>query len=282
MTAFRYSPASVDARRLGMELLDLTRGYENLVIPRGLGQSDTAVFALVARARHLLRRAYEVADSGDATSAAILMRGITESVLTLAWLNQDPELGGIVWMLDEIRSRLSQHDEVARLARNERRRARRRGEVVSPLPPGKSHGILTRASVRELRRLRDRTRARAQRLPRYRARLKRLKVDQPTRMPTFARRAEAGGAEMIYSLTYRFDSNSAAHPTPLALEQFLEARNGDILIRATPSGPRPDPYAVGAVLLMALVELAGERVDHSSLSAALARLKTRLEALPRG
>jgi hypothetical protein len=42
---------------------------------------------------------------------------------------------------------------------------------------------------------------------------------------------------MIYSLTYRFDSNSAAHPNPLALEQFLEPRNGDIVIRDTPRGP---------------------------------------------
>src|SRR5438034_6412392 len=119
MAAHRYSDASVAARRLGVDLLALTRGYEELVVPRGLGSTPLAVLAVVARARHLLRRAYELADAGDATSAAILMRGITESVLTLAWLNKDPELGGIVWMLDEIRTRLNQHEEVARLRSEE-------------------------------------------------------------------------------------------------------------------------------------------------------------------
>lgn len=85
---------------------------------------------------------------------------------------------------------------------------------------------------------------------------------------------------MIYSLTYRFDSNSAAHPNPLALEQFLETRNGDILVRA-PKGPRPDPYAVGAVLLAAVVDLAGELVDHTALEPQLAQIRDRLQALPR-
>jgi len=88
-------------------------------------------------------------------------------------------------------------------------------------------------------------------------------------MPPLQDRAEVGGAAGIYSLTYRFDSNSAAHPNPLALEQFLEARDGDVLIHATPQGPRPDPYIVGAVLLIALVELAGERGDHSELAEAV-------------
>ncbi|MFL5961673.1 MAG: DUF5677 domain-containing protein [Gaiellaceae bacterium] len=171
-------------------------------MPRGLGPTDTAVLAVVARARRLLKRAIAVADAGDDLSAAILMRGITESVFTLAWVNKDPELAGIVWILDEIRTRLNQHKEVARLERNTRRRSRRRGEAAPPVPVGQSHGLLTRASVRALKRALAGARARAQRLPRYRVRLKRLKVDQITRMPPFEARADVGGAEMIYSLTY--------------------------------------------------------------------------------
>lgn len=61
---------------------------------------------------------------------------------------------------------------------------------------------------------------------------------------------------------------------PLALEQFLEAHNGNVLIRATPKGPRPDPYVVGGVLLIALIELAGQRVDHSALAPGLGRQRT--------
>jgi hypothetical protein len=100
-------------------------------------------------------------------------------------------------------------------------------------------------------------------------------------MPSFQTRAEVGGGGDIYSLTYRFDSNSAAHPNPLALEQFLEERAEGILIRATPKGPRPDPYVVGAVLLAALLDLAGERVDHQELEPGLAQIRARLQALPR-
>lgn len=281
MPGRRYTDASDEARSCGLDLLELTRGYENLVVPRGLGPTPLAVLALVARARHLLRQAYLLADAGDSMSASILMRGITESVLTLAWLNKDPELASLVWMLDEIRTRLNQHEDVARLVRNERQRARRRGEPVAPLAPGQSHGVLTRPNVGVLRQLQERTRSAARRLPRYKARLETLKVKQVTRMPGFDERAQVAGAAMIYALTYRFDSNSAAHPNPLALDQFLEPRNGDVLIRATPKGPRPDPYAVGAVLLIALVDLGGEQVDHSQLEPGLAQIRDRLQALPR-
>jgi len=280
MPAFNYSSASADGRQCGLDLLELTLGYEELDVPQGIGATRLAALAVVARARHLLRRAYEVADSGDATSAAVLLRGITESVFTLAWLNRDTELAGIVWMLDEIRSRLSQHDDVAAAERRQRARARRRGDAVPPLAPGQSLGLLTRANVRNLRRLREDVRRRAQRLPRYKSRLEKLKVKQLTRMPSFQARAEVGGAADIYSLTYRFDSNSAAHPNPLALEQFLEERGNNIRIRATPKGPRPDPYVVGAVLLLALLDLAGEQVEHSELAPHLEELSARLQALP--
>lgn len=265
---------------MGLDLLELTRGYEHLVVPQGLGVSTLAALALVARGRHLLQRAYATADVGDATGAAILIRGITESVFTLGWLNADPELAEMVWMLDEIRARLSQHEEVANAQRRERRRSRRRGEQVTALAPGESLGLLTRANVRELRQTRERVRSRAQQLPHYSARLEKLKVQQVTRMPSFAERAEVAGLRDIYSLTYRFDSNSAAHPNPLALEQFLEAREDGIVIHASPRGPRPDPYVVGGVLLLALVDLAGERVDQQELDPHLEDIRTRLQALP--
>src|SRR5213076_1160000 len=98
---------------------------------------------------------------------------------------------------------------------------------------------------RELRRLREQQRARVRRLPRQRQRLEKLRVKKITRMPSFQDRAAVGDGSDIYSLTYRFDSNSAAHPNPLALEQFLEKRPHGIEVRATPKGPRPDPFAVG-------------------------------------
>lgn len=100
-------------------------------------------------------------------------------------------------------------------------------------------------------------------------------------MPGFQERAAVGGGSDIYSLTYRFDSNSAAHPNPLAVEQFLEQRADGIEVLATPNGPRPDPYVVGAILLAALVELAGERVDHQELEPGLNEIRTQIEGLVR-
>jgi hypothetical protein len=281
MPGFRHSPVSADARQVGLDLLELTRGYEQLKVRPGLGVTSLAVLALVARARHLLRRAYGLADLGDAMSAAILLRGITESAFTLAWLNEDPELSEIVWMLDEIRSRLSQHAEVAAAERRQRGRARRRGEQVRALAAGESLGLLPRAEVRRLRKLRDQQWARARRLPRYPQRLEKLRVERVTKLPSFRTRAAVGGAGDLYSLTYRFDSNSAAHPNPLALEQFLEQGPDEIEVLSTPAGPRPDPYAVGAILLAALLDLAGKRVDHSELDTELAKITTRIEQFVR-
>jgi hypothetical protein len=278
---FRYSATSARGRKVGLELLDLTRGYEGLVVEAGGGITGLAVLSLVARARHLLKRAYGLADVGDATTAAILTRSITESIFTLAWLNEDPELAEIVWMLDEIRSRLSQHEEVAKAERRQRSRARRRGERVRALGPGESLGLLKRANVRQLRRLRDQQKARIRKLPNHRQRLEKLSVTQMTRMPSLHDRAAVGGASDIYSLTYRFDSNSAAHPNPLALERFLNPRADGIEVLATPKGPWPDPYGVGALLLAALLDLAGKHVDQSDLEPELNKIRTQIESLSR-
>jgi hypothetical protein len=74
MPGFRYSAASASGRQAGLDLLEATRGYEGIVVEPGLGVTNLAVLGLVARARHLLKRAYELAAAGGATSAAILMR----------------------------------------------------------------------------------------------------------------------------------------------------------------------------------------------------------------
>jgi len=47
------------------------------------------------------------------------------------------------------------------------------------------------------------------------------------------------------------------------------------------AAPRPDPYAVGSALFLAVVDLAGERIDHTALAAETARISRELQALPR-
>lgn len=262
---FRYSEHSRAARECGQRLLEMTRAYDDLVVERGLGVFTFAVLALVARSRHLLRGAYTAADRGDPLAAAILSRGLTESVLLLGWLNKDPEVGEAVWMLDDIRTTLSHHKEVADEERRQRRRARRAGEAVPPIAPGRSLGLLDRAAVRLRRRLEAETRRRLTSLPRRASRLRRMKVSRLSRLPSFADRAKVAEMPWVYSLAYRFDSNAAAHPSPLSLSRFLEERLEGIEIRATPGGSFADPYYVPARLFAALLELAGQRVDLSDL-----------------
>lgn len=278
---FRYSEISRDARAASERMLELTRGYENLVVPRGLGVASLAVFGIVARARNLLRVANRLADSGDAAAAALPVRAITESVLTLGWFDKDPELAELVWMLDELRTRLSHHKEVADEQRRQRARARGRGDVVEALAPGASLGLLTRAKVREDKRTERDARQRVQRLPRLARRKKRLRVTSISKMPSFANRSKVAGMPWVYSFAYRFYSNAAAHPTPLTIEQFLENRPEGILIRSSAGGPRPDPYYVAAQLMSVLLEVAGRHVDQTELEPGLAEVRVELKRLRR-
>jgi hypothetical protein len=195
---------------------------------------------------------------------------MTESVLTLGWFTRDPELAEGVWMLDELRTRLSHHKEVADEERRQRARARRSGETPEPIPVGRSLGLLTRAKVGEYRRIQREQRERVEALPRLMRRKKRLRVDRISKMPSFADRAKVAEMPWVYSLAYRFDSNSAAHPTPLTIGQFLEDRPEGILIRSSAGGPRPDPYYVAAQIMWALLEIASQHVDHSELEPGLA------------
>lgn len=278
---FRYSPISREARAAGVRFLDLTSGYECLVVPRGVGVTTLAVLGMVARARNLLRVTHNVADTGDAATTAILVRTLTESVLTLGWFDRDPELAELVWMLDEIRTRLHHHDEVASEERRQRARARRRREDVAAVAAGRSLGLLTRANVRDLHRQQREVRAKLERLPRLAARKRRLRVGRVDRMPGFGDRAKVAEMPWVYSLAYRFDSNSAAHPTPLTLEQFFEMRPEGIAILAAGSGERPDPYFVSAQLMSALLEFAGRRIDQTEIEEGLEEVRAELEGLRR-
>jgi hypothetical protein len=83
----------------------------------------------------------------------------------------------------------------------------------------------------------------------------------------------------IYSLAYRFDSQSAVHPSHLAIEQYLERRPERITVLATPSGPRPDPYVTGTALLLIVMTAAGAFFDHSLIDAGLTEIQTEVASL---
>lgn len=76
--------------------------------------------------------------------------------------------------------------------------------------------------------------------------------------------AEAVGNEIDYSLGYRLDSQSAAHPRVLALQTLAEAPpDGSIRIVAEPApDDRLNVYGTGSVYLFEALELAGELIPQ--------------------
>ncbi len=210
--------------------------------------------------------------------AAIIIRALNESLLTLAWLDADPDLGELVWMLDEIRTRFTHHKEVAAEERKQRAQARRRGEAVRALQPGEILGLFDRGTLRQLKEFDPIGRARIDALPRKAKRMRKMKVKRVSEMPSFKDRAAVAGMPWACSLAYRFDSNAAPHPSPLAVERFLERENGAIRFRATPSGAI-DPYYVGARLLGALIQIAGRQVDHTAFEAQIDAVIAELDQL---
>lgn len=133
--------------------------------------------------------------------------------------------------------------------------------------------------MREYRRVDREVRERVQALPDIARRRARLRVSQISRMPGFAARAKVSGMPWVYSFAYRFDSNAAAHPTPLTIEQFLEARPDGVAILSSARGPRPDPYNVAAQMMSVLLELAGRHVDQSELEPGLTDVRDELAQL---
>jgi hypothetical protein len=277
---FRYTDASRGAREYGYRLLDLTSDYEEATLAADTPMPFVGVVGLVARSRHLLKVSLREADLGDAVASAIALRGLTETLFTIAWLNIDLELAYRVWVLDEIRSRLSQHEEVRGYERNQRRRAKRHGEKVKPLAAGDTLGLLSRSSLARFRRQQIEVRKQVQALPGRKRRLKRLRVKQLNRTPTFQRRALAAGLGDLYSLLYRFDSNSAAHPNALAIQQFLEETPAGIVVHAVPQGSRPDPYVVADAWFLGVLERVRKYVDQTPIEAELKKITKALARLP--
>jgi Family of unknown function (DUF5677) len=288
--AHPYTRTSGEARDLGRELLQLSRSYRDPLLPHGYGAERMGVVAAVARARRLLSAAYSLSDRGDGLEAGALTRGILETAFTLGWLKADAELGFLIWMLDDQRSTLKQHEEVRRIERNRRQRARRVGQPLTPIAPQATLGLLDRSSLRRYRHTVADLEKRIRALPRLKRRLRKLrpvtfkpggqvKAGHINQMPGFLERAKVAGLEDIYALIYPFDSRTVVHPSPLALEQFLESRSDGVVVHAEPQRPRPDPYGVGAVVFAILIDVASELLPDFDLQTQTEALLPRLSRI---
>ncbi len=106
--------------------------------------------------------------------------------------------------------------------------------------------------------------------------------DRPKRYPSLEERARLIGEQLAYDLAYRYDSQSAAHPTAYAIEQLFEDRDvhGGIAILPSPSEARgyADPYAVAAYTLLTMIEAVRPGIPDITLESKFDDVANTLEA----
>jgi hypothetical protein len=226
------TPDETVARECGLTLLEISAIYERGVVRYEAGAATLSIAGLVARQRRLLRAAYLLADAGHRLEASILLRSMLEFLIRQKWLELDPSPHHLLWVADDLRARLRIDREVREHAFAEH------GEAIEIMRP----------EVREAYKL-DLERMQEQ-LEQVRIE---LGVERIPDFPNLRQQAAATGLAFSYSSAYRFDSQTAAHPSALAIEQLMQDRpdlGGHQLLAEPPPGRGyADPYAVCAFIL---------------------------------
>ncbi len=204
MAAEGARPANEElARACGLRLLDLSGIYERGVVRYEAGHETLAIAGLVARQRRLLRAAYLLADSDQRLEASIMLRAMLEFLIRQKWLELSPGLHYVLWAIDDLNARLRIDREI-----REQDLGAHEGAIEIMQPEIRDQ------YERELARMR----AEFEQLQ------ERLGLDRAPRYPNLREQATAVGLGFSYSLAYRFDSQSAAHPSAMAIEQLFEDR----------------------------------------------------------
>jgi hypothetical protein len=253
------TPATADVRECGLELLALSTVYERPVVCDEAGVETLAMIGLVARMRRLLRASYRLADAGEILEASILNRAMMEYLFTLRWLQVDPVLHYLLWAAADLRSRLTLDREVREQAEEEY------AEAVE----------LMEKDVRDQY---------EQSLEKMQAQIDEAKQrlgGKPLRLPSFEQRARAAELPFAYSLAYRFDSMTGAHPTPHAIEQLMVEHPKGIAILPEPPQERgyADPYGVAAHVLLDALNSAADKIPELRLGDGLEAVQWRLMEL---
>lgn len=234
------------ARECGLRLLEISSTYERRVVAPEAGPATLAIVGLVARQRRFLRAAYLLADADQRLEAAILLRAMLEFLIRQFWLQTNPELNHVLWAIDDLRARL-------RIDRELREQAAADHEEALEVMQSEMRGQYERS----LQEMRDQLEA---------LRL-RLGLEQAPSYPNLREQAEAVGLGFSYTLAYRFDSLSAAHPSAMAVEQLLEQHPEGVRVRPDPPPERgyADPYGVGAFILRDALSHAAEQIPELQL-----------------
>ncbi len=217
------------ARECALRLLELSRIYENVTVPRSSPDERAIVVALVARQRSHLNAIIQLADAGLALEAEIIDRTMFEFFVRQKWILLDAVLHRLLWLRDDIQRRFTIDRETREWAAANNRQV----EILRP-------------DVRErLERAREEIDARITQIADQRG------LDEPPTYPGLQGQATATGNRIDYSLGYRLNSQGAAHPNALALENLLQQLpGGDLRVLAEPAPDnRLNVYGTGAVYL---------------------------------
>jgi len=224
------APEEETARECGLRLIEISGIYEDGVVGYGAPHATLAIAGLVARQRRLLKAAYQLADGGNRLEASILQRSMLEFLIVQKWLALDSQTHFLLWAADDLRARLRIDREMREQVPEARREAILRPEV------GERYEESLEQMEAQLEQAREE-----------------LGVERVPPLPSLREMADAVDLGATYSLAYRFDSQSAAHPSPLAIEQLMQDRPElggiGLLAEPPPERGRADPYAVCAVIL---------------------------------
>lgn len=161
-----------------------------------------------------------------------MLRAMLEFLIRQKWLELDPALHYVLWAIDDLNARLRINRELREQGEDAHQEAI---EVMQPEMRAQYENELERMR-NQLAELRERH-----------------GLKRPPRYPNLRDRAIAVGLGFSSSLAYRFDSQSAAHPSAMAIEQLFENRPdlGGIRLLSEPPPERgyADPYGVGAFIL---------------------------------
>jgi len=217
------------ARKCGERLVEIAL---DRIVGKGFKQKEQRLAltygGLIVRAARFVRAAYLLADNQLRPEAAVFVRALIEYAITARWLALEPPKNFTLWAIDDMRGRLLIAEAAKRLAGVDLLEDERRREYEE-----------TQATLQG-------------------DWLAAFGEPAPKRMPSLERRARETGNHGLYEFAYRFDSQTAVHPTPFAVDQILGQTDDMIEVLGEPSADREyaDPYATAAVAFLDILDAA--------------------------
>jgi Family of unknown function (DUF5677) len=221
--------SSAEAKALGEELVVATlERVTSWELEPKTHRTQLVFGSLLVRSARFVRAAYLLADNGLRPEAAVFVRALMEYTITGRWLALNPQRNFTNWAIDDVRGRLLLAEAASRLAGVDVLEPERRAEYEASRETLQRDWIVA------------------------------FGEPAPRRMPSLEIRARETGNLDLYNFAYRFDSQTAVHPTPFAADQVLQEIGDRVRIRAEPAARREyaDPYASAAVAFLDLLDAA--------------------------